>query len=183
MVHYTINTMDKSIQYTKPTDKAMINQLVLYVDASHADSDNLRTTIGYVIYLNGGPISWRSMLSKTHCQSPTESEYTGMYHAVCEVISIRNLMEEIGYNCSKPTLVYEDNEAAIAVANNPRNHDRMKHIELKVHLVRDAIHDKKIVMTHISGKEQIAHLLTKVLPVKQHEKFTNKLMTSVSESK
>ena len=92
-------------------------------------------------------------------------------------------MEEIGYICSKPTVVYEDNEAAIAVANNPRNHDRMKHIELKLHLVRDAIHDKKVIMTHISGTEQIADLSTMALPVKLHDRFTNQLMTSMDERK
>ena len=54
---------------------------------------------------------------------------------------------------------------------------------MKLHLVRDAIHDKKIVMTHITGTEQIADLFTKALPVKQHEKFTNKLITSISERK
>jgi hypothetical protein len=164
--------MDKSIQYTKPTDKAMINQLVLYVDASHADSDNLRTTIGYVIYLNGGPISWRSMLSKTHCQSPTESEYTGMYHAVCEVISIRNLMEEIGYNCSKPTLVYEDNEAAKSFAKGESDFDKTKHI-LQMHRFCTEMQDNGLIIVQpIDTKLQRADQGTKILLPTEHAAHT-----------
>ena len=66
--------MNKYIEYRAPTDATLVNQLACYVDTSHADSDDLRTTLGYVVYLNGGPVSWRTMLSKTHCQSPTESD-------------------------------------------------------------------------------------------------------------
>ena len=47
------------------------------------------------------------------CQSPTQSEYVGMYYAVSEVMSLRNMMDELGYGDSEPTLVHEDNEGSI----------------------------------------------------------------------
>jgi hypothetical protein len=46
---YLMNTTDKHIIYTRSSDVHKRNQLVCYVITSHADSDDLRTTVGYVI--------------------------------------------------------------------------------------------------------------------------------------
>jgi hypothetical protein len=180
ITQYAHNTMNKYIEYRTPTDATLVNQLVCYVDTSHADSDDLRTTLGYVVYLNGGPVSWRTMLSKTHCQSPTESEYVGMFHAVCEVLSLRNLMEEIGYKQERATRIHEDNEGAIKISKNPRCHDRLKHIELKFHLTRDAIQNGDVDIVKIKTDDQIADVMTKALPKRTHWKHTNKLVKDVS---
>ena len=96
-------------------------------------------------------------------------------------LSLRNIMEEIGYECIIPTNVHEDNDSAIKVANNPRSHDRMKHIKLKYHLTRDAIQDKQILVKKISTSKQIADVFTKALARKEHEKFTNRQMFIVEK--
>ena len=173
---YLHNTADKSIVYTKQSDELMTNKLVCYVDTSHADSDDLRTTCGYIVYLNGGPISWRTLLHPGSCQSPTQSEYVGMFYAVSEVLSLRNQMDELGYGDSEPTFVHEDNEGSIKIANNPRCHHRLKHIELKYHLTRDAIEDKTIVVVKIPTSDQTADVMTKPLMKKDHWRHTNKLL-------
>jgi hypothetical protein len=173
---YLYSTADKVIQYKQPDEPEMVNRLVCYVDTSHADSDDLRTTCGYIIYLNGGPISWRTLLHKGHCQSPTESEYVGMFHSVCEVLSLRNMMEEIGYAQTLPTTIHEDNEGSIKVANNPRCHDRLKHIDLKYHLTRDAIEEGKIAIEKIGTADQQADILTKPLAKLLHWKHANKFL-------
>jgi len=173
---YANNTADKYIEYKMPTDASKVNELECFVDTSHADSVDLRTTVGYAIYLNGGPISWRSMLHKGHCQSPTESEYVGMFHAVCEVKSLRNMLEEIGYRQQQPTRINEDNEGAIKIAKNPMCHDRLKHIDLKFHMTRDAVEDGSIQVVHISTHNQIADVMTKPLAKRQHWQFTDKLL-------
>jgi hypothetical protein len=173
---YLSNTMHKSIEYKQPTDVSEQNQLVCYVDSSHADSDDLRTTVGYIIYLNGGPISWRTLLHKGHCGSPTESEYMAMYYAVTEVLSLRHLMDEIGYGQNAPTKVHEDNEGSIKVANNPRCHERLKHIDLKHHIIRDAIESKDIEVMHVQTANQDADILTKPLPKKEHWRHADKML-------
>ena len=170
---YLINTTDKHITYTRPSDVHKRNQLVCYVDTSHADSDDLRTTVGYVIYLNGGPISWRTLLHKGHCGSPTESEYMEMYHAVSEVLSLRHLMEEIGYAQSGATTIHE---GSIKIANNSRCHDRLKHAELKYHTTRDAIEAQRISVNKIATADQDADLMTKPLARVQHWHHANKML-------
>ena len=126
--------------------------------------------------MNNGPISWRTLLAKGHCMSPTDSEYTSMYHAVKEVLSLRNLMEEIGFTQNSPTTIYEDNEGVIKIANNPRCHDNMKYIELKKHLTRDAIESGSIIIEHIATENQVADIMTKPLTFKNHWKHANKMI-------
>ena len=111
-----------------------------------------------------------------HCQSSTESEYVGMFHAVCEIPSLRNMMEEMGYAQHSPTIIHEDNEGSIKIAKNPRCHDRLKHIDLKYHLTRDAVENGKIVIRKIGTSDQIADILTKSLSKHEHWKHANQLL-------
>ncbi len=163
-------------QYTRSSDMHKRNQLVCYVDTSHADSDDLRTTVGYVIYLNGGPISWRTLLHKGHYGSLTESECMGMYHAVLEVLSLRHVMEEIWYAQIGATIIHEDNEGSIKIATNPRCHDRLKHVELKYRITRDVIEAKHISVIKIATTDQGAGLMTKPLARVQHWHHANKML-------
>ena len=43
-----------------------------------------------------------------------------------------------------PTVLWEDNQGAIALAKNPVFHKRTKHIQIRYHFVRDAVDDKVI---------------------------------------
>ncbi len=64
-----------------------------------------------------------------------------MSAAVQESVCLRQLISELtdsslGIN---PVLIYEDNQAAIAMAKNPQFHGRAKHIEIKHHFIRDQV--------------------------------------------
>jgi hypothetical protein len=85
-------------------------------------------------------------------------------------------MEEIGYGQQQPTQVNEDNEGAIKIAKNPMCHDRLKHIDLKFHMTRDAVEDGSIRVVHISTHNQVADVMTKPLAKRQHWQFTDKLL-------
>ncbi len=60
-------------------------------------------------------------------------------------------------------LLYEDNQAAIAIASNPVYHRRTKHIDVRHHFVRDAVVDGKVVLNYIATNDNLADLLTKAL--------------------
>ena len=64
------------------------NTLYCFVDADFASSDldRRRSVTCYVIYFNGGIISWRSSLQKTPSSSSTEAEYKALHEACKEVL-------------------------------------------------------------------------------------------------
>ena len=61
-------------------------------------------------------------------------------------------------------IIMEDNQGAIALANNPIGHSRTKHIDIRFHFIRES-HEKGLInLKYCPTKEMLADLLTKPLP-------------------
>ena len=67
--------------------------------------------------------------------SSTEAEYIAAAHAAKEAIWLRRLLTELGENLEFSTTLFVDNQSAIAIARNPKFHDRTKHIEVRYHFL------------------------------------------------
>ncbi|CAL2272270.1 unnamed protein product [Prunus armeniaca] len=59
--------------------------------------------------------------------------------------------------------LYCDNKAAIAIAHNPVQHDRTKHVEVDRHFVKEKLDAEIISFLFISSEYQLADVLTKVV--------------------
>ena len=70
-----------------------------------------------------------------------------------------------------PTVINEDNQPAINIAENRLTSQRTKHIDIKYHFIREAIVDGIIKLQYIPTAEQLADLLTKILPAPQTVKL------------
>jgi hypothetical protein len=66
------------------------------------------------------------------------------------------------YNLSKVPLLC-DNESAIHLADNPVEHSRTKHIDIRHHFLRDHQQKGDINIFHISTENQLADIFTKLL--------------------
>ena len=56
-----------------------------------------------------------------------------------------------------------DNESAIKIANNPVQHNRTKHIDIRHHYLRGHVANGDIVLTHVGTLDQLADIFTKPL--------------------
>jgi hypothetical protein len=56
-----------------------------------------------------------------------------------------------------------DNKPAIALTKNPVLHDRIKHIDIKFHFLRDCVDGGQIVIEFVETGRQLADILTKFL--------------------
>jgi hypothetical protein len=154
-----------------------VNQMVCFADADHAsDVNDRKSTSGYVITMNCGPVSWNVSKQKTPSSSPTESEYKSLHHATLEVIWLRQLIAEMGYAQQSATIINEDNESTIDCTRNPVSHSKMKHIDIKYHVIRDYIEQGQITVKWISTNEQLADMFTKPLPPALFHRFRNQLL-------
>ena len=56
-----------------------------------------------------------------------------------------------------------DNESAIKIADNPVQHSRTKHIEIRHHFIRDHVAKGDIDLFHVNTEKQLADIFTKPL--------------------
>jgi hypothetical protein len=151
-------------------------QLVGYSDASYAEDKDRKSVGGYVFKQAGAAVTWRSTKQKIVSQSSMEAEYIALAEAVKEAEWLRKLQREIFPNNNlAPTLIYEDNQSSIKLAENPIHSDRSKHIDVKYHAIRERINKKIVEVQHLPGTEMIADILTKSLGSVLHQRFVKDL--------
>lgn len=160
LLRYVCGTADFALTFRRDGNKDM----VAYVDASFGTVQDPHSVTGYVVFLAGAPIAWRSKRQTVVAQSTAESEYIALAAVTREIIGFRNILSEMGEEPDKPTVVYEDNEPCIKIATNPMTTHRTKHIALPYHLARDAVTAGTIVPAAIATSQQVADGFTKVLP-------------------
>ncbi|CAL9017404.1 unnamed protein product [Prunus brigantina] len=91
------------------------------------------------------------------------SGYFTFVGGVCELLWLRRLLRDLGFGPQKPMDMYCDNKAAIAIAHNPVQHDRTKHVEVDRHFVKEKLDAEIISFPFISSEYQLADVLTKAV--------------------
>jgi len=61
----------------------------------------------------------------------------------------------------RSTVIREDNQSAIAIAKNSVFHARTKHIDVKIHFVKEALSDGSIELIYCPTEQMVADLLSK----------------------
>ena len=170
LFRYLQSTKDLRLVYRGSLFDAR-NIFSAYTDSAHGDSiDTGRSTSGYLLTIGGGAVSWSSRLQSLVAQSTTEAEYIAAVDAGREAIWMRNLLSEIGYTLTGPTVLHMDNQSAISVAKNPEHHGRMKHLDLRFFWLRDQVKAKLLVPKFVGTESMPADILTKPLDVARVER-------------
>lgn len=165
---YLKGTADLALVYKKSDSGTLIG----YSDADWAgDLDDRHSTTGNIFMLGGAAISWLSKKQATVALSTAEAEYVALSCAAQETIWLRKLLMDIRATPDGPTVIMEDNQGAIAIAQNPVGHARTKHIDIRYHYVRECIQSGNICLQYCPTGEMKADILTKPLPRVKFEKF------------
>lgn len=141
--------------------------------------DTRRSVTGFLIYLGGYLVSWKSKKQVVVSLSSAEAEYRAVSKTTAELTWLSRILEEFLVPVTFPITLYTDSQAALQLAKNPVHHERTKHIELDCHFVRDKILDGFINLLHVSTVEQLADILTKVLTGPTHHTLLAKLGVSL----
>ena len=151
--------------------------IVAYTDADWAGNPiDRKSTTGFCMFVGGNLVTWKSKKQTVVARSSAEAEYRAMAAATSEIIWLRLLLHELGFNLDgRPTQLFCDNQAAIQIASNPVFHERTKHIEVDCHFIREKILDKTIETPHIRSASQLADIFTKALAKGMFEGIRSKL--------
>ena len=161
VLRYLKGTIDMRLVYSRWTTP---DPFVTYSDADlSGNSDNSRSTGGFAVYVGGGATQWGSRLQPHVSLSSSESEYTTASKVGCEVLWMRYLFEQLGYEMSWPSPLLVDNMSAIQVAKHPEHQSTMKRVHRAYHWICEQVERRTIAVSHVPGDENPADIFTKPL--------------------
>jgi hypothetical protein len=128
------------------------------------DTEDRKSTTGWVFKLGENTISWKSKKQSTVSLSTTEAEYQAASDATKEAIWLQDLLFELGINKRKVAVLYQDNQGAIFLQKNSTNKSRTKHIDIRHHFIREHVDQGRITIQYCPTAAMIADMLTKPLP-------------------
>lgn len=160
-------------------------RLGLYVDADFAGEPEgndhpMRSLSGLIAYIHGvGPIYCSSSLQSTISKATSEAETRGTSKGAQVALGYRHVLHELGLTQDEPTVIFNDNQACIALTKNPYSGSRTRHIKVDHHYVRELLDSKDISVEYCPTADMIADILTKALPVKQFELLRDILLSGL----
>uniref|UniRef100_A0AAV1VNJ1 Uncharacterized protein n=1 Tax=Peronospora matthiolae TaxID=2874970 RepID=A0AAV1VNJ1_9STRA len=117
-----------------------------YSDADWAgDYADRKSTSGYAFILMGAPKASGSM---------------------CEILDAAE------YKSGPELKIMEDNQSCIKMTNNPVNHGRAKHIDIKYHHIRDEVKRGDVTLNYCETTIMLADIMSKGLPGPRHKDLT-----------
>ena len=131
-------------------------------DSDFASEKETRISVfGYIIYLCGIPIAWRSKGMKSVVLSTTEAEYMALSKLVKELKFIVQLLQTMNIEVELPITVHVDNVGAIWLSNKRTTSDSIKHIDIRTSFVKEYQEDEKIIIKLVKLEENDADIFTK----------------------
>ncbi|EDN03936.1 predicted protein [Histoplasma mississippiense (nom. inval.)] len=178
VLRYVKKTKKMGILYRKEIGKDGLNP-VAYCDSDWAGADpQFKSTSGYVIMINGSPISWRSQRQTSTAKSTTEAEYIAASEAACELVWLNDMLYDAGLLEGKGKIcsnLQVDNKGAIDLAKGESLTRRSRHIEIRYHILRELVEKDEIELLHVGSTANKADGFTKPLAKPAFVDFVEKL--------
>ena len=135
-----------------------------FVDSDWAgDTSHRRSISGLCLCFAGAPVVYRARFQPTISQSSTEAEFIAAVEAGKLALYLRSMLDDLGITQANATPLYEDNDAAIAMANASRPTRRTRHMDIKHFALMDWVATDQLILMSISTHDNPADGLTKSL--------------------
>ncbi|XP_071900903.1 uncharacterized protein [Coffea arabica] len=135
-----------------------------YSDANWiSDSNDTKSTSGYVYTLGGGAIAWKSARQTIIARSTMESEFVALELTGTEAEWLRNFLANIPStkDLLPPVSIHCDCQAAIAIAKNKSYNCKSRHMRLRHDVVKQLLRDGIISIDYVKSELNLADPLTK----------------------
>jgi hypothetical protein len=140
----------------------LVWKLVLYSDSDWAgDKQTRKSVAGFVMFLCGVPIMWRSRQMKAVTLSSTEAEYYAVSEAVKEILFVVQVLMDMGIAVETPILVRVDNMGAVYMTANPSSSSRTRHVDTRWHFVRELAEQGLVEILFVKTEDNLSDGQTK----------------------
>jgi hypothetical protein len=101
------------------------------------------STSGTCQLLGRSLVSWSSKKQNSVALSTAEAEYVSAGSCCAQLLWMMATLSDFGIKFKNVPL-FCDNESAIKMTQNPVQHSRIKHIDIRHHFIRD--HQQKVIL-------------------------------------
>jgi len=150
--------------YIMPDNTPQEDALYGYVDSDWgADSNHRKSISGIILMYAGGVVGYRCKYQDVIAHSSTEAEFTAACDAGKMILFFRSILEDLGFEQNNATVLYEDNNGALLMANAQQPTRRTRHMDIKKFALLDWVERDLMLLKTIKTAENAADGMTKAL--------------------
>lgn len=127
--------------------------------------------LGYLFIMAGSPVSWVSQHQKTVATLIMNIEYVTGIEVAKEAVWLWGFINDLHiprvYIEKIP--LYINNNSTLKLMQNPENHSRSKHIDVKHYFIHKKVEEGVVDTQYVDTKDNLADILTKLLPQDTHQ--------------
>jgi hypothetical protein len=138
--------------------------LIGYSDSDYAGCKiDRKSTYGGCHLLGRSLVSWTSKKQNSVALSTAKAEYIAAGACCTQILYMKQTLLDYGIVLEKALLLC-DNESVVKIANNPVQHSRTKHIDIRHHFLRDHVAKGDIILEGVRTEDHqwifsLSHLI------------------------
>ena len=163
ILEYINGTSEYGITFQRETLPSI--SLEVFADADYASKATDRRSVSCgLVGCGGASVCWFSRTQKCVIPSTSEAEYVALGDAVKESLFLRQNWRLMLPSKVMPCFpVFEGNQGAVQLAQNPVTNSNSKHIDVRHHFLRELVRQRNIKVVQAPFEFQHADILTKAL--------------------
>jgi hypothetical protein len=146
-----------------------------YADVDGSMAEDHHAISGYTFLLHSGTVLWSAKQQEIILLSTTESEYVALTHAAKEALWLHSLITQQFPSVLGPTILFLDNQSAIALAQDHQFHACTKHIDVHFHFICWIVKCGSLCLIYCPTNGMVVNTLTKALPSAKVKHFASQL--------
>ena len=154
-----------------------IQTMYMFVDASYAVHDDMKSHTGGVITFGRGGIACKLAKQKLVTKSSTEAELVGASEYLPSTIWVQHFLEAQGFPLRR-SYFEQDNQSAMRLEQNGRGSasQRSHHINIRYFFITDRLNTDNITLRYCQTDHMLADFLSKPLQGNLFRKFRDVLL-------
>ncbi len=147
-----------------PSSENLLWEINAYFDGDFAgDTDTRKSVSGFIIFVCGAAIAWRSKEQKSVSLSSTEAEYMAISEVAMEILYIVGILKFLGVKIKYPIELNVDNIGAVYLAKNATTGNQTKHIDTRYHFIMEYNEDGIMKVIFVRSENNHTDIFTKNL--------------------
>jgi hypothetical protein len=134
---------------------------------------------GYILYLCGVAISWKSKGQKSVTLLSSEAEFVVLSKAAKKIKFVIQILLSVGIPVKLLITVWVDNVGGIFMAENMPTSMRTHHVDVRYHFVREFVEDGFIKIIFVRTTENNADIFTKNMTGESYDNPTRSFLGKV----